>query len=292
MRTRLIALVLLVTGAVTAGGAAGTAEAAFPGANGKLAFVKAGNVWVADADGSEPVQLTTDPAFDRSPRWSPDGTKIAFSSNRDGDFEIFVMNADGSDQTQLTFNAGAQDRIPSWTADGTQIVYDKNFLEIYAINSDGSGGERKLADGFIPGTSAYGDKVVFGHDGLVTMQLAGSARHRITEDPTDFSANWSPQRNDLVFTRSTETDRDIYLVHANGTGLTRLTNTPDRFEFAPVWSPDDTKMAFVGCSSVFGMIDCEIYEIGRDGGETQVTTFGVFGGEGAVDWQPLSNAER
>ena len=53
------------------------------------------------------------------------------------------MNADGSGQRQLTVNP-ARDRLSAWTADGTQIVYDKEFSEIYAINADGSGGERKL----------------------------------------------------------------------------------------------------------------------------------------------------
>jgi Tol biopolymer transport system component len=136
----------------------GTAKGAFPGANGKLAFVKSGasstDIWVPDARGSNQVQLTTDPAGDRSPRWSPDGTKIAFASNRDGDFEIFVMNADGSNQHQLTFNSGANDRFPAWTADGLQIIYDTDFSQVKAINADGSGGERLIASsGAVPGTS-------------------------------------------------------------------------------------------------------------------------------------------
>jgi Tol biopolymer transport system component len=256
--------------------------------NGKLAFVRAGDIWVANADGSNPVKLTTHQAGDRSPRWSPDGTEIAFSSNRDGDFEIFVMNADGSDERQVTFNTGAHDRIPSWTADATQIVYDKNFSAIYVVNADGSGSERKVADGFVPGTSPRGDRVVFSDGGLVTMHLDGSGRRPITTG-SGLAPDWSPRGNELVFTRSaSETDRDVYLVHANGRGgLVRLTDTPHRFEFAPVWSPDGTKIAFVGCppSGVAG--DCHLYVIGRDGsGETQVVA-GVSGGEGAVDWQPI-----
>ena len=70
------------------------ARAAFPGQNGKLVFSFAGGVWVANADGSNAMQLTA--SNDRSPSWSPDGTKIAFASRRDGDDEIFVMNADAA----------------------------------------------------------------------------------------------------------------------------------------------------------------------------------------------------
>jgi Tol biopolymer transport system component len=266
----------------------GTASATFAGSNGQLAFVRSGDIWVADPDGSNPTPLTTHPASERSPRWSPDGTRIAFASNRDGDFEIFVIDADGGGQTQITLNVGAQDRIPSWTADGTQIVYDKNFAEIYAVDANGGGGERKLVDGFLPGTSPHGEKVVLsaaGNDGLVTMHLDGSARRQVTDRLGDLSANWSPHANDLVFTRSSATGRDVHAVHANGTGLAQLTNTPDRFEFAPVWSPDGTAIAFVGCTGAA----CEIFVTDAEGGgEEQITSLGVSGGEGAVDWQALS----
>ena len=278
----------VVAAVVSIAGHHGTARAAFPGSQGQLAFVRAGDIWVADADGSNPTQLTTHPAADRSPRWSPDGRRIAFASNRDGDFEIFLMDADGGDQAQLTFNEGAQDRFPAWTADGTRIVYDKNFAEIYAVDADAARGERKVVAGFLPGTSPRGEKFVFApasNDGLVTMHLDGSARRQITNRLGDFSANWSPHANDLVFTRSSETGRDVYVVHANGTGLAQLTNTSDRFEFAPVWSPDGGAVAFVGCTGS----TCELFVANADGsGEGQITTFGVSGGEGAVDWQPLS----
>src|SRR5213593_3280491 len=137
----------------------GEARAAFPGQNGKFAFFSGREIWVANTDGSNAAQLTASPGLDRSPRWSPDGTKIAFASERNGLSEIFVMNADGGSQRRLTFNS-ARDRTSAWTADGTQIVYDKEFSEIYAVNADGRGGERKLADGLLPGTSPYGNKVV------------------------------------------------------------------------------------------------------------------------------------
>jgi Tol biopolymer transport system component len=254
--------------------------------NGKLAFVRAGDIWIADADGSNPIKLTTHPASDRSPRWSPDGTEIAFSSNRDGDFEIFVIEAGGSGQRQVTFNTGAQDRLPSWSADGAQIVYDKNFTEIYATNADGGGAERKLADGFVPGTSPRGGKVVFSDGGLATVHLDGSGRRQVTDGP-DLGADWSPRENELVFTRATETDRDVFVVHSNGTGLARVTDTPDRFEFAPVWSPDGTRIAFVGCPAPGVPGACHLYVTGRDGGGEKQVVPAVSGGEGAVDWQPI-----
>ena len=75
-----------------------------------------------DADGSNVVRLTTSPALDRFPIFSPDGTKIAFTSNRDGNTEIYVMNADGTDQTRITNRPGG-DSQPNWSPDGTRIAW-------------------------------------------------------------------------------------------------------------------------------------------------------------------------
>jgi hypothetical protein len=289
-RATTIAVAVLVMSAPL-GFQGGAARAAFPGQNGKFAFFSRQEIWDANVDGSNAVQLTASPGLDRSPRWSPDGTKLAFASERNGLSEIFVMNADGSGQRQLTFNS-ARERTSAWTADGKQIVYDKEFSEIYAINADGSGGERKLTDGLLPGTSLYGNKIVFSVSGggLVTMNLDGSARRQVTPaGMADFSANWSPGGTDFVFTRGSETDRDVYGIHANGLGLVQLTSTPGRSEVGPVWSPDGTKIAFLGCPNPLGSTDCGIYVINRDGsGESQVPSVAGSFAEAPLDWQPLS----
>src|SRR5687768_12703256 len=103
------------------GSATERASAAFPGGNGKIAFVSTrdgnGEIYVMDADGSEQTRLTSNAAFDFFPAWSPDGSKIAFTSDRDGNYDVYVMNADGSEQTRLTSNA-ARDIEPAWSPDG------------------------------------------------------------------------------------------------------------------------------------------------------------------------------
>ncbi|UCC48931.1 MAG: PD40 domain-containing protein, partial [Gemmatimonadota bacterium] len=76
-------------------------------------------IYVMNADGSNPVRLTDNPAGDYEPAWSPDGTRIAFMSYRDGNYEIYVMEADGSNPARLTDNP-AGDNHPAWSPGSQQ----------------------------------------------------------------------------------------------------------------------------------------------------------------------------
>ena len=86
-------------------------------------------------DGSDRVRLTDDPAQDEEPQWSPDGRRIAFRSDREGDYDLFVVNSDGSGLRRLTENS-ARETVPSWSPDGRSIVFasdrDGN-LELYTL---------------------------------------------------------------------------------------------------------------------------------------------------------------
>jgi len=95
-----------------------------------------GYIYVMDADGSNIIRLTDTNKTDMYPTWSPDGSKIAFCSNRDGWWQIFVMNSDGSNQTNL--NARPLGLSPSWSRVSNKIVFQAEFGNICIVNSDGS----------------------------------------------------------------------------------------------------------------------------------------------------------
>ncbi len=138
---------------------------------------------------------------------SPEQTKIAFVSDRDGNLEIYVMNVDGSEQTNLTNNS-ASDWFPSWSPDGKKIVFnsdrDGNY-EFYVMNADGSEKKRltnNRANDWSSSCSPDGKKIVFNSvrdwieeiiSEIYVMNADGSEQKRLTNNPArDFSTSWSP----------------------------------------------------------------------------------------------------
>ena len=110
-----------------------------------------GHIWVMNADGSSPLDITPDPLpgtiDNRRPAWSPDGTRIAFASNEGGTFDIWTMNPNGSDKLRLS-NSVDLDAEPAWSPDGTAIVFRRSFFsggaDLFVVSAAG-GAERGLA---------------------------------------------------------------------------------------------------------------------------------------------------
>ena len=150
-------------------------------------------IYLVNADGSGRQNLTNHPALDRFAAWSPDGSKIVFTSDRDGDNDVYIMNRDGSEVTRLT-DSSADDIQPDFSPDGTSIVFVS---------------ERD------------------GNPELYTMHADGSNLKRLTfSDARDGLPAWSPHGDLIAFTtyRHGDGDKgDIYVISIDGTGERRLT---------------------------------------------------------------------
>lgn len=121
--------------------------------NGRLLFqskASPSQICISNLDGSDVTQLTHDDTNNRSPKISPDGSQIAYLSNRDGNQEVYVMDVDGSNQTRLTFNR-VEEWDPAWSVDGSKIFFSSQnvhgFYDIYKVNKDGSSIEKILNNG-------------------------------------------------------------------------------------------------------------------------------------------------
>lgn len=228
--------------------AAPSTPAAFPSANGNIAFVnnRDGNseIYSIGADGLNLTRLTNNPAEDVQPDWSPDGSKIAFVSNRSGNNDIYIMDADGSNLTRLTTNSQPE-FFPAWSPDGSKIAFQRGSLlavDIYTINADGSGGETKLTNAPTDGSAAI---------------------HHM--EPT-----WSPDGSKIAFVKENILVRplvgQIYVMNADGTGQTQLTKGPGTEITAPDWSPDGSKIAFNRSNGTSGRnVIWDLYIMDADG---------------------------
>ena len=179
------------------------------------------DVFVMNADGSEQRNLTPKPGNRNEPRWSPDGRAILFTAVPPGQLpsasgwpysDVYVMNADGSGQRNLTHTPAAGEGDPAWSPDGQHIAFTRLA---------GPPGEVEI----------------------VVMNADGSAKHAVTPTlahPGDRgpAAVWSPDGRRIAFWD----DFAIYVVNADGSGLRRLTR--NAFE-RPSWSPDGRKLIFV-----------------------------------------------
>jgi len=201
-------------------------------------------------------------------------SRIAFVSDRDGDFEIYRMNADGSGQTNLTNHSG-QDYEPAWSPDRTKIAFvssrDGNY-EIYVMNADGTGQTRLTNNGvgdFDPAWSPDGVKIAWASDRdgnyeIYVMNADGTGQTRLTNNGAgETYPAWSPDGAKIAFTSDRDGNEEIYVMNANGTGQARLTNNPAH-DSDSTWSPDGTKIAFD-----YGW---DIYVMNADGsGQTRLT---------------------
>ena len=247
--------------------------------------------WFVEVETVSVAASSAEPAPAATP--SPASGRIAFSSRRDGNFEIYVMNADGSGVTRLTDN-DAGDVLPSWSPDGRRIAFQSNRdgnVEIYVMNADGSGVTRLTdndADDSEPSWSPDGRRIAFtskrdGNWNTYVMNADGSGVTRLTDNEgVDWYTSWSPDGRRIAFMSDTDGDWEIYVMNADGSDVTRLTDN-DGLDRDPSWSPDGRRIAFT--SDRDG--NSEIYVMNADGSDvTRLTDTGFD--NGSPSWSPDS----
>jgi Tol biopolymer transport system component len=256
--------------------------AAVGGLTGRIAFVSTRDgdpeIYVMNADGTGITRLTNSLGNDVSPAWSPDGTRIAFRSDRDGgNEEIYVMNADGTSVTRLT-NDGNFDEEPAWSPDGKRIAFQSNragHFEIYVMKADGSGVTRLTRDlptlcqrgvsvcraELSPAWSPDGGRIAFSHWANIfshVLDVMDADGKNVTQLGFVGVGGISWSVNDkIAFNRGGLT---IAVVNPDGSDLTDLTDNQVAHE-DPAWSPDGSMLSFV--SDRDGNL--ELYAMNADG---------------------------
>ena len=294
-RIRTLAALAAFTAAL-AGLVAAPAQATYPGQNGRIAFSQGdllppiggesgdlsahSQVFKIRPNGEGLEQLTHVAADQAagSPDWSPDGQRIAFESNVSGSYQLWVMNADGSDQTQITDNPRFENFQPSWSPDGERILFSRcgvplgflAFCDIAEIDADGGNLRTLLHAGrwfnVRPVYSPDGQKIAFSSDrgGLQSAVWvmdhddAGggpTGLERLTSPALRaFWPDWAPSGDRILFTDNCCVPHsNLWTVRPDGSDLTQLTDTPPGLDtFFGSFSPNGNRIVTLfseGCTN-------------------------------------------
>ena len=271
-----------------------------PNQNGQIAFTRddgggAGDIFVMNPDGSGQTNLTPGTATeDLQPSYSPDGQTIVFNRLND----IFSMSATGANPTNLT--NGQLGFQPTFTPAGTKIVFSRNDppnqpeSDIFIMNPNGSGAVSLTggspADDQNPNVSPDGTKIIFGstRDGgdfdIFSMNINGSNPVNLTPTNTtaDNNAYFSPNGQQIAFQRVVAGQTDVFVMNADGSGATNLTNDPAA-EGQPAFSPDGTKISYTRVDGG----DQDVFVMNADGSDKTNLTPGNATSDREAEWQPI-----
>lgn len=227
------------------------------------------NIWVMDNTGNNKVQLTLSSSSTHTFNpWSPDGTKILYISDSMGNYELWTMNANGSNKKQLTEGAhvdnylGTRGWDASWCSDGMQVVYTSQGIkngnkaaDIWIVDTDGTNNTKITDDGkqnLRPRCQPGGEKIAYlsnasGTGGIWIMNKDGSGKIQV-EDGQVYDIEWSPDGTKILYVkeeRENLTSR-IWIMDADGANKKALANNPAETSSLrfPKWSPDGTKIVF------------------------------------------------
>lgn len=249
------------------------------------------DVWRTDPDGTNTVNLTNHPGSDRDARSSPDGSVIAFTSNRNGNDDLFVMDVDGQNPRQLTSDP-ANEQSPSWSPDGRHIAYIREARrteDVIVMDADGSGQRRVASFGSIWGLNWSPDGKWLalvnrtrgrngwgaGNDDIYVVRPDGTGIRKVvaTRRFDEGWPAWAPRSHTIAFQRTAECegndefsvcDLNVWTIRVDGSRLKQLTESPHA-EAAPTWAPDGRKIAYSSDEDDPGGGD--VFVMNRDGSD-------------------------
>jgi TolB protein len=207
--------------------------------------VRRAEIHVMNADGSNVRKLTNSVDGSRTPRWSPDGTRIAFARRDDSGYRVYVMNADGTNLRAVT-PADGPEFLPDWSPDGNRILYISSQPPLYRprmhiVNVDGTGaqmlGGDAACDGHVSDArwSPDGTRILYSCARLngqmiFTMNADGTDVVQLSRPDMsgaavyDWAVAWSPDGRQIAFSSSRAGDLDVYVMSSTGENPTRVTD--------------------------------------------------------------------
>jgi WD40 repeat protein len=303
---RLMLCLAALAAALASGGAAPaatSARSATPGTNGHL-LVASGHRHEMSLFAMQPRsgdRLLLQYGTEQGASYSPDGTKIAFMNNYDGDYEVCIMNADGTGTKQLTKNSSF-DGYPSWSPDGTKIAFASNRdgdVDIWVMNADGSEQTNITNDDpwndDDPHWSPDGRWIAITTDrynGLSAELITPDGKSQATIGSVAYATwfdSWSPDGKSLLVDSNRGGDYDIYRYDISGTAPLqwdlmqgKIVSDDNAVEGPAIWSPDGKEIAL--SSNRDG--DFEVYVMSAEGGPQRQVTHNAVD-DIVLDWQSL-----
>jgi Tol biopolymer transport system component len=290
--------------------AVGSADARVP--NGRIAFSTGFVVPYADRDvgaqiftvnpgGTALTQLTHVQGGHEAadPSWSPGGGRIAYQSDPAGEYDLWVMNADGSNQHRILRDPGWDDEQPSWSPDGRRLVFARCSplfeCDVAVVNADGSG-MRVVVGGHrvhqTPSFSPDGRWILFSSDrgGLISavwkVPVSGTGAVRLTPPRLEaFWPAWSPDGSRVVFTNDCCLPfSEVYVMRADGSHIRRLTHAaPGHQNGFGRFSPNGRRIVFMSDRAFPDACCNDLYSMRTDGSDVRRVTRVGASGE-LADW--------
>jgi Tol biopolymer transport system component len=289
-----LAMAVLGLGRAASGGS-------YPGRSGKIAFVRGGDIWTVNSDGTSERRLIV---HGDSPQWAPHGGRIAFQRDED----ILVARADGTGVRVVVRGAtdlGPLTGSPTWSPDGRRIafaitegIFDTNLFWVRVAEPHGRPQRLTTRSGtaYGPEWSPLGDEVLYGwiseggscasffYELRIVSASTGAVRTVLN---TGLAPVWAPDAQSIAFTSEAglcDSDpRNLYRIGRDGSGRTKLTSLSDQGDVtaSPTWSPNGQRLAYAQFTEAAG--ESDIYSIKQDGtGQRLVVRNGA-----EPDWQPL-----